>query len=175
MRWCTFHTSCNIACCIPILCDDMSSTFNNLIGSDLFAAELLLREALNNSVLYGSGVNYAWTIECEILLSTSLLTIHCKDSGDVFDWRATLMSKVEIDAVSGRGHAIFRAYANRISYNDKCNKLTLVRKLVRMATFFWQAEGTHKLSWWKQWYRYFGICSIADCAHHKLSCAERQN
>lgn len=53
-----------------------------------FGAELLVREALTNAVLHGSGADPAKQVRCSVRLKGRRLLIAVSDDGEGFDWRA---------------------------------------------------------------------------------------
>src|ERR1700743_102080 len=55
-----------------------------------FSAELLLREALTNSVLHGSSGDPRKRISCSLRAKPDRLIIAIQDEGEGFDWRAAL-------------------------------------------------------------------------------------
>ena len=97
--------------------------------ADRFAAELLLREALNNAVLHGSGGNSSRQVRCVARIVAGRLSITVADGGKGFDWRAAQARRAAADSCSGRGMEIFRAYATRVRFNREGNVATLIRRL----------------------------------------------
>ena len=98
---------------------------------DLFAAELLFREAITNAVLHGCRLDPARQIIVAMRVRTDRVVIDVTDDGPGFDWRRNLRHTARDCDVSGRGLAIYRAYANRIRFNTSGNRLTLVRSFSR--------------------------------------------
>jgi anti-sigma regulatory factor (Ser/Thr protein kinase) len=100
-------------------------------GRDAFAAELLLREALTNSVCHACGRDPRRLISVFIRLRGDRFTLVVRDDGAGFDWRTELNHNALDGDVGGRGLAIYRAYADRIRFNRKGNQLILVRRFSR--------------------------------------------
>ncbi len=92
---------------------------------DLFAIELLLREALNNAVLHGCHLNPLLTFSCGLIIIDREVTIEVSDEGDGFDWRGRLKAQPRSSDESGRGLSIYSIYANSIKFNESGNCVTL--------------------------------------------------
>src|SRR4051812_3234788 len=92
-----------------------------------FAAELLLREALTNAVIHGSGANPAMSVHCTIRMRDRKLTIAVEDGGPGFDWRGRYSWTADIASCSGRGLEIFRKFATRVRFSAKGNAVVLVK------------------------------------------------
>lgn len=96
-------------------------------ASGRFGVELLLREALTNSVKYGAGAGAPVT--CVLRGGRRRLLIAVKDEGQGFDWRAVLnRAPVEISSTGGRGLEIYRRYADRVRFNKQGNGVVLVKR-----------------------------------------------
>jgi serine/threonine-protein kinase RsbW len=93
-----------------------------------FAAELLVREALNNAVVHGCRSDPRNSFRCALRLNLRRLTIAVEDSGDGFDWRAAVEMRGGGPAASGRGLDILFHYATRVRFNDKGNAVTIVKR-----------------------------------------------
>ncbi len=96
-------------------------------GRDGFKVELLLREALGNSVAHGVGQREC--ILCAVRGGPRRVLIALRDGGPGFDWRAQRARPVADNATSGRGIAIYYRYAHRVRFNARGNGLVLVRLL----------------------------------------------
>lgn len=95
--------------------------------SSRFGAELLLREALTNSVKYGPGPGAPVT--CVLRGGRRRLLIAVKDQGEGFDWRAVLnRAPVEFSSTGGRGLEIYRRYADHVRFNSQGNSVVLVKR-----------------------------------------------
>ena len=97
-------------------------------GLEAFAAELLLREALANSVVHGCGEDPAKTVSCLLRARARGLLIAVSDAGNGFDWRLASGRRVRADAVGGRGIEILRLYSDAIRFNSKGNAVALVKR-----------------------------------------------
>jgi anti-sigma regulatory factor (Ser/Thr protein kinase) len=96
---------------------------------DLFASELLLREAVTNAALHGCGLDDTRHVAVVVRLRGNRIVLAVKDEGAGFDWRSGLAHWAEEQDTSGRGLSIYRAYADRVRFNRSGNAVTLVRRL----------------------------------------------
>jgi anti-sigma regulatory factor (Ser/Thr protein kinase) len=95
---------------------------------DGFAAELLVREALTNAVMHGSGADPGKQVRCALRLRPDRLFVAVADDGEGFDWRAAESRTRFSDDCSGRGIEILRQYANRVRFNGKGNVVTMIKR-----------------------------------------------
>ena len=95
---------------------------------DAFSTELLLREALTNSVMHGCLEDPRKRIHCVLRPKRDRLVMAIRDEGDGFDWRAAWDRRVDISSIHGRGIEIFRRYAHAVRFNQKGNSITLVNR-----------------------------------------------
>jgi anti-sigma regulatory factor (Ser/Thr protein kinase) len=108
---------------------ELRALVRGLDRSDRFALELLAREALANAVRHGSGQNPALAVDFAFRLRKRAATIMVADSGSGFDWRRAPLDLATNEAEGGRGRAILLAYAARVRYNKKGNRVALTMKL----------------------------------------------
>lgn len=95
-----------------------------------FTILLVFREALTNAVIHGGARDPGKEVWCELAVSEDNVCITVEDQGPGFDWRVWLEKKKPApDALSGRGLAIMREYFDEISYNEKGNKIFLVKRI----------------------------------------------
>ncbi len=97
-------------------------------GLDSFAADLLLREVLINSVLHGSAGDPRKRISCSLRAKPDRLIIAVRDEGEGFDWRAAWHRRSDPADTHGRGIQILRQYASLVRFNRKGNSVTLVKR-----------------------------------------------
>lgn len=97
-------------------------------GLHWFSAELLLREALTNSVLHGSYGDSAKRISCSIRARADRLVIGIRDEGKGFDWRSVWNRRADPSAVHGRGIEILRRYASLVRFNRAGNCVTIIKR-----------------------------------------------
>ncbi|OEU71873.1 MAG: hypothetical protein BA864_11085 [Desulfuromonadales bacterium C00003093] len=92
---------------------------------------LCLREALTNSVIHGCGKNCQKTVTCNLRIEGDYLIMEVEDNGRGFDWRAWSYKDPLPMNDSGRGLAIMKNYFSIIRYNEKGNRLILIKELNR--------------------------------------------
>jgi serine/threonine-protein kinase RsbW len=97
-------------------------------GLNSFSAELLLREALTNSVLHGCFGDSGKRISCSIRAKADRLIIAIHDEGKGFDWRSLWNRRADPSAVHGRGIEILRRYASFVRFNRAGNSVTIVKR-----------------------------------------------
>jgi anti-sigma regulatory factor (Ser/Thr protein kinase) len=97
--------------------------------ANCFAAELLLREALNNAVLHGCHADPVKKVRCLVRLRERRLLIAVEHNGDGFDWRAARARSAGLSDCSGRGIEILRQYASHVRYNERGNAVAIVKRL----------------------------------------------
>jgi anti-anti-sigma factor len=100
-----------------------------LAAGDLFAAELLLREAATNAVIHGCGCNRRLTVRCELHVTQDNLFLLVAHDGAGFDWRAAFANPEDPEGISGRGLAILNRYAAGLQFDRTGRQLILTRKL----------------------------------------------
>jgi anti-sigma regulatory factor (Ser/Thr protein kinase) len=94
-------------------------------AQDLFACELLLREALVNGVAHAQEAR--GLIVCQLRGDGRRLLISVRDPGPGFDWRSGRRTPKEDCEAGGRGLAIYYRYAQRVRFVEAGNGVTLVR------------------------------------------------
>ncbi len=111
---------------VDAACGDLEKMFEDRrIGKSAFVTQLLMREALNNAVLHGSGSDARKTVECNVKFDHDHFVIEVQDEGDGFCWQAAIQQSMRTEALSGRGLPIMLAYADELSFNEKGNVLLL--------------------------------------------------
>jgi anti-sigma regulatory factor (Ser/Thr protein kinase) len=93
-----------------------------------FPAELLLREALTNSVAHGCPKGSSARIRVVLRAKQRRLFIAVQDEGEGFDWRAAWNKRADASDTHGRGVEIFRQYANSVRFNPKGNSVILIKR-----------------------------------------------
>lgn len=90
---------------------------------------LIAREALTNAVLHGCGANACLRVRCSVQFLEDRVILEVQDQGGGFDWKTAMESELEPDPRKehGRGLFILKKYSNGVDYNDKGNRVTLVR------------------------------------------------
>ena len=105
-------------------------------GANAFAAELLLREALANSILHAAKSNpgsaserfVCCVVRCTREGALGRLLMVVSDTGDGFDWKTTMRRRAKLSQANGRGLAIYRTYADRFRFNAAGNSIALLKR-----------------------------------------------
>ena len=98
--------------------------------SDLFAARIILREAVLNAVTHGSGNDACKQVEVAVEFDKDGVTMKVRDEGAGFDWaRAT--GDFDITGDGGRGLALMRIYSSDMTFNASGNCVVLRRDYTR--------------------------------------------
>jgi len=97
-------------------------------GLQPFPAELLIREALTNSVVHGCMEDPRQRISCVLRAKPGRLLIAVQDHGQGFDWRAAWNRQPDLSDTHGRGVEILRVYATSVRFNSKGNVVLLVKR-----------------------------------------------
>jgi anti-sigma regulatory factor (Ser/Thr protein kinase) len=95
---------------------------------DGFSTELLLREALTNSVEHGGTDDPNEPISCVLRAKRGRLLIAIQDRGKGFDWRAAWDSQADPCDTGGRGIEILRRYASAVRFNPRGNSVMLIKR-----------------------------------------------
>lgn len=96
--------------------------------ADIFASELLCREALANAALHGCRLDETRNVVFAAKLRADRLTMMITDEGPGFDWRSVSTHTPGDCDICGRGMAIYECYADRVRFNRSGNRLALVRR-----------------------------------------------
>ena len=99
-----------------------------LPGTQWFQVELLAREAMTNAVQHGCHADPSRTIHCIFRLKGRRMTMVFDDRGEGFDWRAAWNRQAALSDCSGRGMELLRTFATRVRFNEKGNKVTIVKQ-----------------------------------------------
>jgi len=105
-----------------------SGLLADLPPGELFAVELLLREALTNAIVHGSREERSATIECEVRLVEGGIKIRVFDRGAGFDWRSRAAEARGPNEEGGRGLRILDLYANQVVFSEQGNQVELTRR-----------------------------------------------
>lgn len=95
---------------------------------DAFSTELLLREALTNSVMHGCRDTPDRKIFCVLRVKPGRLLIAIRDGGKGFDWRSAWDRQAEPADTHGRGIEILRLYSSAVRFNHRGNSMTLIKR-----------------------------------------------
>lgn len=92
--------------------------------ADIFASELLCREALANAALHGCRLDETRSVVFAAKLRADRLTMMITDEGPGFDWRSACAHTPDDCDICGRGMAIYECYADRVRFNRSGNRNT---------------------------------------------------
>jgi anti-sigma regulatory factor (Ser/Thr protein kinase) len=95
---------------------------------DPFSSELVLREALTNSVVHGCAEDPNKRVSCLLRAKRDRVVMVIQDEGGGFDWRAGWDRKADLSDSSGRGMELLRLYANKVHFNPKGNSVALIKR-----------------------------------------------
>jgi anti-sigma regulatory factor (Ser/Thr protein kinase) len=93
-----------------------------------FSSELLLREALTNSVVHGSAEDSRQRVSCVLRAKRGRLIVAIRNGGKGFDWRAAWDRRADSADTHGRGIEILRHYASAVRFNTAGNSVMLIQR-----------------------------------------------
>ena len=92
----------------------------------VFAAELALRECLNNAIHHGNRHESNRRIRLWVMARRVGVSLKVADNGSGFNWKKFKdRSAPSSSTPSGRGLVIIGAYAKKVSFNRKGNLITV--------------------------------------------------
>jgi serine/threonine-protein kinase RsbW len=92
----------------------------------VFAADVLLREALTNAIEHGNRFDPQKKVACRLRIDKQRLEIEVEDDGPGFNWQKFIDRPIGASTKKrGRGHDIYRLYAQQTLYNDSGNRIQL--------------------------------------------------
>lgn len=97
-------------------------------GLEPFPVELLLREALTNSVVHGCRENLSERVTCVLRAKPGRLLIAVRSAGQGFDWHSVWDLTAEVSDTRGRGIEILRKYASAVRFNASGNSVTMMKR-----------------------------------------------
>jgi len=99
------------------------------LQSEIFPVCLCMREGLTNAVRHGHQNNRSKMVKYCLTRIGKELIMEIEDEGDGFDWKSAEKRKPDSDSDHGRGLVIIRKYFSTYAFNEKGNKLTLVKNV----------------------------------------------
>jgi anti-sigma regulatory factor (Ser/Thr protein kinase) len=93
-----------------------------------FAIELVIREALTNSVIHGCASDPGKRIWCAVRVKQGRLLVAIRDEGKGFDWRVARNRQAGPQDTGGRGLALLKQYADLVRFNSEGNSITLIKR-----------------------------------------------
>ena len=93
---------------------------------DMFAVRILLREALLNAVMHGSGCDAGKEVRLRVWREPAGVALEVEDDGGGFVWQEC-NQEMNITGDGGRGLALMHMYASEVQFNALGNHVTLRR------------------------------------------------
>lgn len=90
-----------------------------------FAVELVARELLDNAITHGNRGLADKKVEFRLWVKPARVTMQVSDEGEGFNWRLQPRSPGDAVGPSGRGLGLCFAYADRVRFNARGNRVTL--------------------------------------------------
>jgi len=102
---------------------------NNFSREDIFAIHLALEEAFLNAVRHGSKMDPGKEIKIDYSVSSDKVEISMADEGDGFDPIAVPDPRCgeNLYKTKGRGLLLMRSYMDVIEFNERGNRVHMVR------------------------------------------------
>lgn len=104
--------------------------------TELFSLKLVITEMLNNAVIHGHNSSVSHVSGCVFLdVKTGELEIDVEDKGEGFDWKELIVDTRtapdpdETLKENGRGYMLARLYGYSYSFNEKGNKVKLIKSV----------------------------------------------
>ncbi len=113
------------------LADKETKKFLKDLGliSDTFAVSLVMREGLTNAVKHGHNYDPNKIIKYSLSVQNKNLIMEIEDQGGGFNWRDVQQRLPETSRDHGRGLPIIKKYFTDYSFNEKGNKVILIKKI----------------------------------------------
>jgi serine/threonine-protein kinase RsbW len=102
---------------------------NHNLQSEIFSVCLCMREGLTNGVRHGHKNDSLKILRYSLTRTKKNLIMEIEDEGEGFDWRAFEKTEPVFESDHGRGLAIIRKYFSKYEFNEKGNKLILIKFL----------------------------------------------
>ncbi len=112
--------------------DKETKKFLNQIGleQNTFTICLGLREALTNAIKHGHHFDFNKKVHFSLRALDDRLIMEIEDQGEGFDWRAIHARQPGLTSEHGRGLAIIRQFFSKYSFNERGNKIVLIKDRV---------------------------------------------
>ena len=96
---------------------------------EVFAIRLALDEAVSNAIQHGNQNDPDKQVTIEYAFDDDTLTIHVADEGPGFDPGDVPDPTLDenLYTPSGRGVMLIKAYMTEVRFNDRCNRITMVK------------------------------------------------
>lgn len=112
---------------VESLCREIRSLLQQHgLAAVAFPVELSARECLNNAALHGNQRVAAKRIVLDLMIGRKWIRLQVRDQGRGYDWRRARAAALSGNTkTSGRGLAICTLYAERITFNQRGNCITI--------------------------------------------------
>jgi len=99
------------------------------LTDDIFAIELLAREAMTNAILHGNDCQEDKRVCLMFRIIKDMVVIRITDEGKGFTWLSMPCCAPDSAKASGRGLKIYSMYASRIAFSRRGNSVILTRRI----------------------------------------------
>lgn len=96
-------------------------------GRDHFGVQMTLEETLTNAIRHGNGEDEAKLVRVACKASGDRFWMSVEDEGEGFrrDEVADCTAEENLEAFGGRGMALIDAYMEKVTFNDRGNRITV--------------------------------------------------
>lgn len=114
--------------------DEMSYFLNHWLGfwsfKSIWQVQLAFTEAFTNAVCHGNGSDKSKFVQVEIAFARDRVNISIEDEGSGFAVPDLSNYALKDDIYSGSGRGIFliNSYMDSLSYNERGNRITMMKK-----------------------------------------------
>jgi len=115
---------------VDAICKDVADFLSSRdLKKHIFETGLIIREAVCNGILHGCKKDPELRVQLRFELKNGKLHMVIIDEGSGWNWKSNSGKLPENVKDSGRGLYIMRHYADEVKYNDKGNRLTIVKRV----------------------------------------------
>ena len=102
---------------------------NHFSQEDIFAVHLALQEAFLNALKHGNKMNAGKEIKIDYLLGSDRIEISMMDEGNGFDPNSVPDPRLgkNLYKTEGRGLLLMRSYMDVVKFNERGNRVHMVR------------------------------------------------
>ncbi len=92
-----------------------------------FEVQLVMREALSNAIIHGSGMDKKKTVDYAFEIRDDTLIMRVRDQGAGFPWHEKSANMPAPHSLGGRGVTIMREYFDSVEFNEQGNAIVLTK------------------------------------------------
>ena len=96
---------------------------------DIFIICLGMREALTNAIRHGHHFEVSKKVHFVLRIEDNRLVMEIEDQGEGFDWKVVHERQPGVTEDHGRGLAIIRKFFSEYSFNERGNKIILIKDM----------------------------------------------